>query len=196
MNSPTITMDQTAAAAKLQEYSEAAKRDPDTFGATDRNIVKGLRALAKGKRLIDVNEAIVAGGLNAERLPRLAIARAHAQNAFLEEWGGITFYWHDDRVWNSYRTSDRFCWKLPRDAFGREIPNQRFTAPAPFIPPAHRPKHKLENYFLLWEAVWKPAPPRDPYLLRPIVGSLMEIVAEWDVTDLEAAAVRQATRRG
>ena len=94
MNSPTITMDQTAAAAKLEEYAEAAKRDPDTFGATDRNIVKGLRALAKGKRLIDVNEAIVAGGLNAERLPRLAIARAHAQRTICEIYGGITFYWY------------------------------------------------------------------------------------------------------
>ena len=61
----------------------------------------------------------------------------------------------------------------------------------PLVPAPLRPKYHLRNYFVLWEANWHPAPPVDPYLLKPIVGSLMEIVAEWDVSPIELAAVRQ-----
>jgi hypothetical protein len=63
----------------------------------------------------------------------------------------------------------------------------------PLIPLPMRPRRKLHNYFILWEANWNPEPPRDPYLLKPLAGTLMEIVAEWDLSPLEIAAVRGAT---
>lgn len=45
--------------------------------------------------------------------------------------------------------------------------------------------------FIFFEAQWEaPEPaPRDPALLRPIAGSAFEVIAVWDLTPLEAAAL-------
>jgi hypothetical protein len=87
-------------------------------------------------------------------------------------------------------------WPVPAGTFDKDkiVVGKDFLAMTPLVPLPLRPKHKLENYFLLWEANWHPAPPRDPYLLRPLAGSLMEIIAEWELTDLEVAAVSGAMR--
>ena len=60
--------------------------------------------------------------------------------------------------------------------------------------PIHlRPKRGLANYHVLWEAEWTPSPPRDPFLLRRIgKADLWLVVAQWDLTEVERAAL--ATR--
>jgi hypothetical protein len=210
MNSPTIEMDRTSALAKLEQYERAAQANPRHTTETDRRIAEGYKVLAKGGRLIDVNEAIRAGGLNLAGIPKLAIARAHAEAArwtaqsnfrYTSEYpkgawyptGGGTFRWGDGR---SRLVDDRVQWTIVPDVFdaGKTQIGNTFTALTPYIPAPHKPKYKLENYFLLWEANWH-ALPVDPFLLRPITGALMQIVAEWDVTPLELAAVRAAAAR-
>lgn len=202
MNSPTITMDRAAAIAKLESYEAAAKNNPRAFAEIDKGLIEGYRALAKGRRLVDVNEAIRAGGVNIAGLPKLAIARAHAEstrwtptstwslseNKTVTNGGGI-FDW---RTSNRQRmTDDRLEWRIPADYLPgvRTPPSWSARAMVPLIPLPLRPKFKLENYFILWEASWHHTP-TDPYLLRPLAGSLMEIIAEWDLTPLEIAAVR------
>jgi hypothetical protein len=117
--------------------------------------------------------------------------------------GGVFDYGVPTSRWSgSYLIGDdRAFWSVPAHTFDSEkiakdaqgnIRN--FNAMTPLIPLPLRPKHKLDNYFILWEANWHPEPPRDPYLLRPLAGSLMEIIAEWDLTPLEIAAVKNAAR--
>jgi hypothetical protein len=53
-----------------------------------------------------------------------------------------------------------------------------------------RPRRGLENYNVLWEAVWQPAPPVDPMLLRRIgEADLWVVVAAWELTEVERAAL-------
>lgn len=202
MKSPTITMERVDAESRLAQYEDAMKANPKASRELDRGVMQGYRVLAKGGRLVDVNSAIGHAGLNRAGQPMLAIARAHVERV----------QWVPRGIWNSpggYRdgagdylytaslrasgriTDDRTRWALPANTFDvvtmKRMDVQAF---APLIPLPLRPRTKLENYFLLWEANWHPAPPVDPYLLKPLAGSLMEIVAEWDVTPLELAAVR------
>lgn len=206
MNSPTITMERQAAIQKLEEYEHAARANPRAMRDIDKGLVAGYRALAKGKRLVDVNEALKVGGLNLAGQPRLAIARAHVEacrwvpsgvNNFnlghMDTDGGGRFVYHTTN--RTFIADDRVLWLVPIGTFGRvrhNVANPSWRALVPLIPLPLRPKFNLSNYFILWEANWHPEPPRDPYLLKPLAGSLMEIVAEWDLTPLEIAAMRGA----
>lgn len=219
MNSPTITMEKQAAIQKLEEYEQAARNNPRAYRDIDKGLVEGYRALAKGRRLVDVNEAIRVGGLNLAGQPRLAIARAHvasvlwwpARRINKNTWGGmkqsyetssadkssgVYCYGNREETWGTYRVGDdRAFWAVPVGTFdGTKVTQKDVRAFCPLIPLPLRPKFNLSNYFLLWEANWHPEPPRDPYLLKPLAGSLMEIIAEWDLTPLEIAAVRGASR--
>lgn len=202
MNTPTIEMERDVALEKLGEYETAMQRNPRLATQIDRDVMRGYRVLAKGGRLVDVNAAIKHAGLNLAGQPKLAIARANAEDCHwipTTEWihgvgsqsdGGCRFAW----VPRTRMTDDRVRWIMPPLTFDGRLSKVNAKAMSPLIPLPHRPKHALENYFLLWEANWHPAPPIDPYLLRPITGSLMEIIAEWDVSPLELAAVSAAMR--
>ena len=206
MNSPTITMERESALAKLGEYEEAAKRNPRHKTDLDKQIMQGYRILARGGRMVDVNEALRHGGLNLAGQPKLAIARADA--TFTDwmrmsdlRWNGPRAYYVKTGItrykWVE-RTSirdDRVQWLTADGCFPTEkLADKLYRAFTPLIPLPHRPKRDLSNYFLLWEANWHPAPPVDPYLLRPVAGSLMEVIAEWEVSAIELAAVRAAMR--
>ena len=197
MNSPTITMEKAQAIQKLEEYEEAARKRPDLVADIDRTLMLAYKSLAQGKRLIDVNDALRHGGLNLSGIPKLAIARANAASSTVKwfDHGAAKFFWNEKAVWDARFGSDRFCWTTPRGTFENNLLTNRreYRTFVPMIPLPLRPKHHLENYFILWEANWHPEPSRDPYLLRPIAGPLMEILAEWDLTPIEIAAVRAST---
>jgi hypothetical protein len=59
----------------------------------------------------------------------------------------------------------------------------------PLIPAPLMPKISLAYFHILWGAVWKEVPPTDPYLLRHLGGTLFSIVAAWDLTAVERAAM-------
>jgi hypothetical protein len=218
MQSPTITMQRQQAVEKLEQYEQALRSNPRASTETDRRIADGYKVLAKGGRLIDVNEALKAGGLNLAGIPKLAFARAHVESVAWRPNAYTSKQWDRKRSWSvntsgiadggglydygrsqgfmDYRTviDDRAMWAVPKGTFRADkVQAKDFRAMVPHVPLPHRPKHNLDNYFILFEANWHPEPPRDPYLLRPITGALMEIVAEWDLTDLEIAAVRAST---
>jgi hypothetical protein len=48
----------------------------------------------------------------------------------------------------------------------------------------------MQNYHVLFEAVWSKAPPSDPFLLRRLgKGDLWLVLAMWDLTEVERAAL-------
>jgi hypothetical protein len=60
----------------------------------------------------------------------------------------------------------------------------------PLIPVDIRPKRGIENYHVLFEAVWRPVPPVDPMLLRRIgEADLWVVCAAWELTDIERAVL-------
>ena len=206
MNCDTITIPRDEAIEKLDAYERAAKDNPGHVTAQDRAIMRALKVGKRGGRLIDVNHALSAGGVNLAGYPQLAIARAHVSSCLWEPGfsgstaGGGWYYYGTDRQAsrNDFTShpqwTDRVIWRVPNGTYpdAKRI-NRPVRAMLPLIPLPLRPNDQLKNYFVLWEANWHPEPPRDPYLLRPLTGSLMEIVSEWDVSDIELAAVRQTT---
>jgi hypothetical protein len=199
MNTPTIEMEREVAVAKLEAYELAIEKNPKLATRLDREVMQGYRVVARGGRLVDVHDAIRHGGTDLAGHPKLAIARASAPWTTYCYSGmsdsGRFFWAHPNRSSDGRFLGDNYSWLVQPGTFDpNKVPRTRVKALTPLIPLPLRPKAHLGNFFLLWEANWLPDPPRDPYLLRPIAGSLMEILAEWDVTPLELAAVRNAMR--
>lgn len=202
MDVQTVTMDAEAAATAFKQYRAAFMAERNRI---DGELMLGYKALADGKTLISLTEAIQAGGVDLGGRPKLAIARADEQQIQMErtEDGRITYrpdFWgratSTDRVFafpegtlptitpdEAGITSGTFWNGNPRPTW-----NNRWTATLPFIPPQYRPPLQMENYHLLWEAEWRQSrgsQRRDPMLLRRVGGDLFAVVAAWDLTDVE-----------
>lgn len=52
------------------------------------------------------------------------------------------------------------------------------------------PPYMGSDYYILWEVdEWKKVPPVDPYLLRRITSNFFVVLAGWNLTELERAAM-------
>ena len=162
----------------------------------DDEIRRTYRAISQGKVVIQALESIKAAGLNDKGLPKLAIGRADLSEIFLDanSDGSVAMMsdrqsriWHHSEVQSSVRIT------FPAGSFVGVQYKRRQRAMLPLIPIHLRPRQALESYHVLWEAEWEPIPPRDPYLLRRMgKADLWLVVAAWDLTDVERAAL--ATR--
>jgi len=157
-------------------------------GKTDRElyICRLGSALAGSLPVIDIEVALRAGGCDQNYLwPRLAFVRADANKAHatLMSGGSINFG-------NSALVDDM----IPRGGLGRWIvAGKEWQADVPMVPVSIRPPSLL-GYNILFEPVWQQSIPRiaDPYLLKGVVGEYYQVVASWDVTELEIKAMRAA----
>lgn len=183
MDLQPMTMEKDAAEAAFREYRGAFLAQRNRI---DGELMRGYKALREGKQLIRLAETISAGGVDAQGLPRLAIARADERLIFThrQQNGAVEFY-PDRRV----RARDR-VFNLPADTLPRmESWVQTHSALVPIVPPRFRPPHSMTGYHVLWEAEWSPRAPRDPALLKHIGGDLWAVLATWDLTDLERAVL-------
>lgn len=200
MDVQKITLERTKARELYEEYK--AHRHYST--PIDDEIRKAYRAISQGKVVIQALESIKQAGVDDRGLPKLALAGATAQTCLLrrDRNGAATMEWHPN-AWH-FR-SGRYTQKWPAGSFSFDLStfpkwpdgSQRSAtdhqAMVPLIPVHLRPKQALESYHILFEAEWSPIPPRDPYLLRRIgKADLWLVVAGWDLTDVERAAL--ATR--
>lgn len=186
-----IEMDQAEARDKFEEYVASVEgREPT---AEEMSAILGFKALADGKQLLNLYDALKAGGLDDLNRPRLAIAVADWQWCHLQMHhysdGTHRFAMSEPKLWAT-RFSARNRITIPRSVFpprpaGASPRTQRAVVPT--IPPGVRPRWNLANYHILWEAVWEPVPPTDPLLLRRLQGAapLYVILAQWDLTELE-----------
>ena len=174
---------------------------------------RGYKAIAAGQQVLDLGQTMHAAGVQEDTLfPRLAICRADARSCrcMLKQDGGADFV-DDAYRWGraKRRTVTLPSGTLPsftmqwnqgvgipsRYRPGGILERQRWisseaTAVVPIVPPRLHPRAALANYHCLWDAVWTPAPPKDPLLLRHLAGQLYAIVAQWDLTALEQAVLR------
>jgi hypothetical protein len=201
MNVPTITMTPEQAEKKLLGYRQYLKH----HAKEEYEIAaKAYAAMAKGKVLLNLVDAIQQTGLGEDQRPRLAICRADREEVEV----GV----HSrDRELVFDALKGRSSWSYEGDlvlrvpfTFSLPVDKQLWFsgfAGVPMIPPEVLPKAALDNFFVLWEVEhWADhsrfaLTSRDPFLLRRIVGELYAVEAEWNLTDLEALIVNSIRRR-
>lgn len=184
MQLETIEMPRAEARRLFLEYRRAVRARHD---AEDEAIMRGYRALADGRQVIDLAQAIAAGGVDEHAMPRLAALRADARWCYshgVTSTGSVTFCMDE---WSSARATRRRI-ALPPGTFAPDQSRawqRQKRALVPTVPPMFRPAGSLERYVILWEAEWRPFPPTDPALLRRLGGNLYAVLAVWDLTELE-----------
>ena len=186
MNLATIDMPIDKAREAMKEYRAAVKL---RHNEEDAAILRGYREIVRGRRIIDIFDVLRASGVDDSGRPLLAICRAHFREVtYRRSWGDCYFGFGPRphriaaRYWRNHLT-------LPRGVFPETRDWQEFRAMVPLIPPRLRPAGNLANYHILWEAVWEPAPPTDPFLLRHLGGPLYSVLAQWDLTPVERAVL-------
>jgi hypothetical protein len=191
MNLQAVEMDPNAAREAFLQYREAFRK---TASETDEALMRGYKEIANGRRIIYLPDTIKAGGVTPEGLPKLAIARADSEWADCEVWkdGRVSFMRRDMRSWS--RMIEYV--KLPPGTLQGTAAHAGGRAMVPLIPPQFRPPYDLKGYHILWEAEWKPIPPRDPALLKSLGGGLYAVLAVWDLTELEMMVLGMARRSG
>lgn len=208
MELATIEMEEEKAKEAFEEYHAAVKERHDD---EDAEIMRAYKELAKGTPLIRLTAALVAGGSQVKsfrrhrradpeevRVPQLSVARADSDYAWthgIRPEGSLRIQGKREVADNNRRDVIEFpdgtFEESEIQVFGRAPWDLRINAMVPTVPPALRPKHSLSNYHVLWEAEWAlaPDPPKDPALLKHIVGDLYAVLAVWDLTEVERAVL-------
>jgi len=196
MHVELVKLDRAHADTLYRQYkTHAAYSEP-----IDWEVQRTYDLLRKGKVIIKAIESIKQAGLNREFLPRLALAPANAKACHLRRHAnGQIVMSPSDNFWRLPKKAIAMrenTFRFPADSFPltfdgkRHTQRSEHTATMPIIPVHLRPKRGLQNYHVLWEAEWEPVPPRDPYLLRRIgMADLWLVVAHWDLTEVERAAL-------
>lgn len=188
-----------------KEYNDLKKLFKDSADLHRRELYKDLKKvyghMTHGRKLIDVESSIRRAGVNLKGQPKLAICRADAVTCYLSlnSNGSAVFTWKDFS-WNvesPRKTYGEFG--MPPGSFGDLWKNlgwreRKLKAPVPLIPPhimIEEIKHRLNNYYILWEVEeWNRDPPRDPILLKRVTRHLYAVLATWDLTEVERAVIR------
>lgn len=204
MNVTTIQVDKEEALKKYKEYLEAEKKTKSREYSAAR---RAYRALSKGLKVIDIYDAFKRTGLKTDGNPKLAIVRADAKEAFFrKETGGAGKFSIDGPY--SFRANKVSDVRLPEKTFcedwEKELPPRQYEirdkdicAKVPFIPANISVPGKWENYYILFEvSQWfaadksATAKVKDPYLLQRLNDNTFVVLAEWDVSPVEAIVMR------
>jgi len=178
--------------AKARELWRAYKTHLHYSTPIDREVMSAYQKLAQGKLVIKALESIKTAGVNDQGLPKLAIARADAEVCRLLVRGssGEAVMYTGDNT-SSHGPSNSVRFNFPSGTFPESIRGwHNAQAIVPSAPLHLRPKRAMQNYHILWEAEWTKAPPNDPFLLRRLgKGDLWLVLAMWDLTEVEKAAL-------
>ncbi|MBN1837890.1 MAG: hypothetical protein JW820_18680 [Spirochaetales bacterium] len=191
MDITTITMPAEEAQAKLEAYQRALRRRADQEYEA---IAAGYEALAAGTPLINLTEAMRAGGFDEQARPRLAIARADRRQV------EFSWRWNSSRGVFDTRRTNHFSPSLALEIDFPDRPERprypRGYALVPLVPAdLGIPVLDMRRLFVLWEVEqWSDrsllaVPDRDPYLLEHLGGDLYAVVAGWELTELERAVM-------
>lgn len=195
MDVTKIEVDRTQA----REFYRLYKQHRDVATPMDAEIRRAYKEIAQGRMVISALASITAAGLFTEGsyagYPKLAIARADATHCeCVMRENSVELYSmtpRNPRRWGEIQRSHAAGRRFEVHMAGATWRGRTDRgATMPMIPPHLRPKQSLELYHVLWEAEWsRRVPPRDPMLLRRIAGDIWLVVAAWDLTEVERAAM-------
>lgn len=210
MNVETITMDPVEVRRMLREYRQQIGR---AANAEYEAVELGLAAIARGRAVINLTQAILGGGFDERERPRLAVARADRKQIRFSWWGTHSFFdmhtVESERPRRGPQPANDFCriqaGRRPAAAALNGGDVEAF-AMVPMVPPRALREARLRGTTalgrlrILWEVdQWHDRqrgvlPSRDPYLIRRLGGDLYEVLAQWDLTPLERTVIA-GTRR-
>src|SRR6187549_665704 len=137
----------------------------------DQEIERVAKLISQGKMIVRGMGSIVGAGLNDKQMPKLAIARADAKLCRLEAYANgaamMTSQTKEDE-WMKGNTARSRVFKFTAGSFPGIAVKYKSQAFAPHIPPDIRPRRGIENYHVIWEALWERVPPVDPILVRQV----------------------------
>ncbi len=204
MNITTIELDKETATQKYKEYLEINKKQKSKEYSAAR---RAYRALSKGFKVIDIYAAFEKTGVKPDGNPKLAIVRADAKEAYFTKQGNGAgrFGRNNPLEWHYRPTQDDVLlpiatfkdWELidvtkSHGRWDNTYKQENIVTNVPFIPAHIAPQAKLENYYILFEVdQWKStAKVKDPYLLQRLNANTFIVLAEWDVSPVEASIMR------
>jgi len=193
MNVDTLVISQNEAIEKLEQYQRIAlkKRTRE-----DQKLLALYDQVAGGARVLNLTAAFRQTGLNDFKQPRLAISRADWPQVFCQAWSlpGLPGYgvkFSDVTGWRNHVRDITVALNVPYSCiFERTI-----VSPVPHIPPSARPRFGLHNYHILFEVKQWSVYPVDPFLMKRISGMLFAVLAEWELSPLEASLL-ESMREG
>lgn len=183
METQRIVVDRNQARALYRKYKEHQHwAEP-----IDREIQRTYQLIAQGRVVIKALESIRVAGVDEQGRPKLAIMRADQTRCRAELWCDGSLRFLPTGQWGA-RDSAR-VFNFPAGTLPRRSAHASLDAIIPIVPIHLRPKRALANYHILWEADWR-AVPADPVLLRRIgKADLWLVLAAWDLTEVERAAL-------
>ena len=195
------------AAEHYKEYAEQIKARGDKAEQYLKDLKTAYLHMSKGRKVLDIYEVFKNSGVNENGEPLLAIAPADVSSIIFEKqpMGSGTFTEHSR--WSKASKSDVHLpsntfptWKEEENgrvkSFGPGSERSNIEAKVPVVPAHILPDGKLDNYYILFEVKEWSEPQKasfqkgDPYLLKRINNNAFAVLAEWDVTDVEAAILR------
>lgn len=196
MNVSTIAVSQDTAIRKVSDLKALTKsqrtEEDDALLALYKSVAK------HGARVITLSAAFKQAGLNELAQPRLAIAQGDWKRVFYRRGGWSNTHLdpspYSARFWhqNLGRARDNAAGiiRLRPGSFNAVPTDHDLSSVVPYIPASIRPKFHLRNYHILFEVEkWTVEMPVDPFLLKHIMGETYAVIAEWELTELEAALV-------
>lgn len=198
MEAVNIEMD----AAEAMRLYKAYQRDRHFETPIDREIKRTYREIAKGNTVIKALESIVAAGAHEDGTPKLGLVRADQNRCILRRGYDGNFSLSAPGYENKSRPAGDMHFAFPQGSLpamkDQTHPTGWWSAREAIVPiiPLHlRPRTGLDTYHILWEAEWNRTVPIDPFLLRRLgKGDLWLVVAAWDLTEVERAALQSRVR--
>lgn len=192
-----VNIDPTVAAGESERY-----RALDNLSPSERGTLAAYSALNDGRVIIDLQATLKRGSNDYDGssyvVPHLAISRPMDRRVWVKVFpSGVIDFHHRRGVLG--RPSGRPFYSLTPGRGDRSERWRTSLASVPTIPPEIRKAHpdalRNNRYLLIWEATWQgwkqhtPRPPIDPALLEQVAGNLYAVVAVWDLTPVELAAL-------
>lgn len=186
MNVKTMTRESEGYSKVRDKYHEYLKAVKERHSAEYVALKNAYRELCRGKQVIDLVEAIRGGGFDQLGRPRLACIQANAKLCWFRAERGRLIFNQENWLWRVYKAKSV---TIPRVGFGDvRMTDQTLRAVVPSVPPSLLPAGDLSKYHILWEAEWETMPV-DPILLKHLGGFLYVVLAQWDLTPVERAAL-------
>lgn len=169
----------------------------------DQRVLAAYKALEGGRQLVSLAESILRAGRTTDQMPKVAVTQYGLPG--VQCWMGRngTISLRDPRPdqegWSGWKMKRAQPWSWKFDKLFPESGSKQARtghARAPYVPVEHRPEDPTGK-LVFWEPDWSvdpiPVPrPRvhiDPAILEHVVGDLYVVIAVWDLTPIEAAAL-------